>query len=198
MLDLVPGVSQLIDWLLKSEGLLVHLRDLVLSIGASRTRSNYQSGLGAVGTFFERCSSSVESLELRVRLDEYSPDLGNQIILMYTIYLSLATVPLHILRNLKKLVYRDFYQTLLLRYAVGQLQEITSSSGLLEVTVTLGVNYSPEDKQLCRALDGILGRDIFSSLKSVFTPKDSFCLFPKLCSAGLLKDLWGDRRKEYV
>ena len=56
-----------------------------------------------------------------------------------------------------------------------------------------------KDKDLCRALDGILVRDVFSSLKSVSIPElSSPLLFPKLYSAGLLKSTWGNRRKEYV
>ena len=116
---------------------------------------------------------------------------------MYTIYSALGAVPLHTLRNLKRLTYTSDSLDPFLRYPVGQLQTITSSSGL--IAVALNGFYNAKDKYLCRALDGILVRDVFSSLKSVFIPRGGpFLLFPKLYSAGLLKATWGDRRKEYV
>ena len=116
---------------------------------------------------------------------------------MYTIYLAFSPVPLRALRNLKKLGYNSGLPEVLLRYAVVQLQAITSASGLLEVT--LHGFSDPKDKVLCRALDGILSGSVFPSLRSVFIPTRSlFHLFPKLYSVGLLKATRDDRRKEYV
>ena len=114
-----------------------------------------------------------------------------------TIYSASPLVRLGTLRSLKKLVYNNRSSGHSLRYAVEQLNAISSGSALLEITLDTIHPESNEIEDLCLVLDTILIGDRFPSLRNVcLTDTQQFRLFPKLCRLGFLKVLSGGGTKE--
>lgn len=65
-LDLVPGVSRLINWFLGAGPFLACLKTLCLTCRGFRDNSRFRSCFGGVGELLHRCSATIEILSLGI------------------------------------------------------------------------------------------------------------------------------------
>ena len=191
-LDLIPGVSGLVHWLLEKQ-FLGRLETLALSIRNTEDLAGSRSSVAGVGRLLQRCCATVSGLSLLVSgvpmIDTIS-DIGERIALsLYCFFSYVQVVQLSQFRNLSVLTYSSNGKGYILPYAVRQLQSTSWNTCITKIVfdICLDPNERHLDRDLCRALDNVLREDRFSVLGAVLLHSSiSFLFFPRLNNARML------------
>ena len=204
-LSLVPGISMLLDELLKESSLFLRLETLVLAARGMLDEEEFRSSFEGLGRLLDRCSTSVEDFRLyldRTPIIVDLPDLGMFLNIIHTSCSYVFPVQLGYFSNLKCLTYGSLHRDSVLQYAIKQLKAIGSSGSLVQVTLDIticrkiGVTL---DWDICHTLDKLLSGNQFPCLKTVFLHESiSFKHFPKLNRLGLLRLLSCSHWRKYV
>ena len=196
-IDLKPGVSGLIAWLLNAKPILTQLRILVLSVWNVQDRAEFRESFGEVQRMLDSCRDTIEDLRLhlnRVPMVGGVSNISKNIHIFLTLepYSCVSAVQLDPFSNLKSLRYGSCVTAVVLPYAIQQLGAVTSRRNLVQITFDISLHdpLAHLDEGQCRLLDNLLSGSYFPSLEVVFLRKRiAFQLFPKLCKAGLLRVL---------
>lgn len=199
-LDLIPGVSMLIDWLLKAKPLLANLKTLILYTWNIEDEDDFTSSFDGVDRLLDSCRSSVQDIRLyleSIPFAESISDLCEYSLFRFRFELHSYMLPVKIdlFPRLGSLTYGCYGRDTILPYAVRQLETITSTCDLTSVYLDLSSNWL--DRDLARRLDTLLVGPRFPYLCTVVLQETvSFDLFPELEYEGRLmvleESFWKD------
>ncbi|KAK7684913.1 hypothetical protein QCA50_011747 [Cerrena zonata] len=167
-LQLIPGVSRLLDWCLKAGSFFTHIKKLTLYCYDYSDKSKFISCFRGVGALLQHCSATIEDLTLTL---EQVPMVNEVSDLFH-----LESFP-----KLQRLSYRGLQDDAMFKYAERQLSAVSSKSGIVEVQLYIRMDKYEPVRGICRSIDSTLTTDRFPSLHKVkLYKKIPFDHFPNL------------------